>query len=137
MARHTEPTDEQIALWDDWVAERPPHVRAVAERFDPWSLYRMQSTGHRVTVQFFSEGEGGKVTLTVAVTGEFNLVSHERAVFGIDPDDLVPCDLPSADETLGAIMTPQDVENNIDAMRVLVRPDLFYMGEDGKATRKQ
>jgi hypothetical protein len=97
-------------------------------------LYRMKSTNRRVTVQSFNEGP--PVTLTVNVEGKFNLVVMERAVFGIDPDDLEPCDLPGDDEMLGSAMTHEQVDENIDALRVAVRPDLWAMGSDGKAKRK-
>jgi hypothetical protein len=34
-------TPEQEADWLAWVAARPPHVRKVAERFRPTTLYRL------------------------------------------------------------------------------------------------
>ena len=73
------------------MAGRPDNVRKVAERFDPWTLYHMKSTGQHVTLYSFSEADNGTVTLTVNVTREFNPeVLVERQVFGIDPDDLEP-----------------------------------------------
>jgi hypothetical protein len=98
-------------------------VRAVAERFDIWTLYRLKSSGDRVMLQSF-DGDG---TLTVAVSGKFNLVIAERQVFGVPPDDLEECDLPAPDEKLGALMTGKEIVDNLDAMRVLVRPDLWVM----------
>jgi hypothetical protein len=98
MAGIYDPTPEQRAAWDDWVASRPACVRRVAERFDPWSLYRLRTTGHRVTIYAFDEGEDGRVTLKVDVTSKFNRVAFERRVFGIDPDDLEPCELPAFGE---------------------------------------
>lgn len=135
MARIYNPTREDEEAWATWVSERPPSVRKVAERFDMWSLYRMKSTGHRVMVYSFSEGD--PVTLTVDVLGDFNLVAFERRVFGIDPDDLEPCDAPQPGEPVGSVMTQDDVADNIDGLRVAVRPDLWAMGDDGKAKRKQ
>jgi hypothetical protein len=86
----------------------------------------------------FSEGsEGAPVTLIVDVRGEFNLVAFERRVFGIDPADLEPCEAPSASELVGATMTQAEALDDIDAIRIAVRPDLWAMGEDGKAQRKQ
>lgn len=118
MARYVDPTPEQEAGYREWLAERPAHVRAVAERFDPWSLYRLKSSGHRVTVYSFGEEAGGKVTLTVNVTGEFNVVSFARRVFGIDPDDLEPCELPAPDEPVGAVLVQEeDIEAYIETRR--------------------
>lgn len=61
----------------------------------------------------------------------------DRSVFGIDPDDLEECDLPAPEERLGAALTQDEVGDNLDALRVMVRPDLFEMMPDGKARRKE
>jgi hypothetical protein len=132
MARIENPSKKQKAQWRKWVAERPRKVRKVAERFDPWSLYRMKSTGQRVTIRgFYEDG-----TLSVTVSGRFNLTLFERYVFGIDPADLEPCDLPGPTEAVGAMLTDGEVEYNIDALRCAARPDLWEMGDDGVAIRK-
>lgn len=132
MARFNEPEPEQEAGWKEWVAGRPPNVRAVAERFEPWSLYRMKDTGQRVTISSFGEGKDGKVSLTVDVRAQFNPgLDFERGVFGIDPDNLEPCDVP---DPLGgpALMS---LDTDLDKLRVQQRPDLWKMGPDGKAVR--
>lgn len=132
MARVTQPTSKQEIEWKAWVESRPEPVRSIAMRFDPWSLYLMKSTGHRVGIYSFSE-DG---TITVAVTGEFNAVAFDRRVFGISPEDLEECDLPGPDEIVGTAMTEQQVDENIDIIRATVRPDLFILDENGKAVRK-
>lgn len=133
MSRISEPTAEQETSWKEWVAERPDTVRAVAERFDPWSLYRMKSTGQRVTLHsIFEDG-----TVSVNISADYNFVLHERNVFGIDPNDLEPCEIPPPDEFVGSVLTSYQVEENIDVLRVLIFPDLFVMGDDGTAKRKQ
>lgn len=133
MAYRFEPTKAMIKGWRKWCASRPAVVRANAERFPPWELLLMKSTGKRVFTMGFNE-DG---TISVAVTGTYNLILHERQVFGISPDDLERCELPPADEPVGAILDAQQMDENIDALRVLVRPDLWIMGPDGKAVRKQ
>lgn len=146
--RHTQPTSAQVQGWKEWVAERPPAVRVVAERFDPWTLYRLKTTGQRVYILSFSDpslitcnwcgGNGGpvppggdpcnncggsgkieKVTCRVGVSGEFNLITYERDVFGINPDDLEECDLPGPGEQVGTLDLPVDVVKNLYA----VHPD--------------
>lgn len=130
MARIYEPTKEQAGAWKEWVSARPDVVRAVAERLDPWSLYRMKSTGNRVgnRVTLYSISEDG--TVTVDVTAEYNFLSFERRVFGVLPDDLEPCDVPAPTELVGALLTNQDVEENLDVLRVLMRPDLWELDDD-------
>jgi hypothetical protein len=130
MARYTEPTPEQEKLWQKWLAERPDNVRKVAEKFDPWSLFRMKSSGHRVYVIGFDVGD--TVTLRVAVTGAFNRVRFERQVFGIEPDDLEPCQLPGPDEPLGTELTQEEAWEQMDELRLEIRPDLWVRDERGK-----
>ncbi len=136
MARFTQPTPELEAGWNEWVRSRPDNIRAVAERFDPWSLYRLKSPGHRVTIFSFGEVEDSDaVTLTVAVSSEYNLVAFSRRVFGINPDDLEPCEMPAPNERLGELLLAAEVDEHLDELRVAARPDLFRMGRDGKAVR--
>lgn len=138
MARIFEPTKKQEQGYKKWVASRPPAIRAVAEKFEPWSLYRIKPDGHKVFILSFDESEDGKVTLTVVVSAKFNFLAFERRVFGINPNDLEPCELPGPDEIVGAAMTQEEVEGNIDDLRMKVRPDLFVKDPvTGKAVRKQ
>ena len=119
MARIFEPTKAQEKSFKKWVASRPAIVRVVAERFEPWSLYRLKTTGQRVQVISFGEGHDDVVTLTVRVSAEFNATLFERDVFGINPDDLEPCELPGPDEPVGALLAPEEVDANLDALRAM------------------
>lgn len=109
MAEIRPMTDEERTEWLRWVAERPPRVRAVAERVWPNRLYRINS-GHRVILYSFGEPTeaNAPVTVTVAVLGTYNLVEFERRVFGIEPDELVECDLPDPTEALGVLLTEDE-----------------------------
>lgn len=121
MARHFEPTPAQEKNWSKFVASRPKKVRAVAEKFWPWELYRLKTTGSRVTLYSFGEHDDGSVTLTVNITGQFNLLTFDRQVFGIKPEDLEPCELPSKDEMLGAMLTHDaDIEAFVDEVRPII-----------------
>lgn len=123
MARWYEPTPEQEAHWKEWVAERPESVRRVAERFEPWSLYRMKGSGYRVTLNSFGETKDGLVLMVVNVLGKFNLVMFERQVFDVSPDDLTPCELPRPDEQVGnANISWDDVQKILDAPRQRWQP---------------
>ena len=126
------PTDEQEAEWKTWVRSRPPSVRAIAERFDPWTLYRMKSTGQRVTVVAINENG----TVRVDVSGQFNAVLFERTVFGIDPADLESCEPPGPDEAVGSVLDQDQVEENLDTLRVIIRPDIWEAGADGRSRRR-
>lgn len=88
-----------MARFDAWFAERPDCIKALVEKLPPDRLYRMKSTGHRVTIYSYSE-DG---TVTVEVTGQYNFLAFERRVFGIAAADLMECDLPSADERVGVM----------------------------------
>lgn len=131
MANIYEPSAEEITEWNEWVESRPDKVRGILHKIKPWELYRMKSTGQRVI--FYSVIENG--TITVIVSGKYNLTLHDSRVFGIRPNDLEPCELP-VDEPVGSLLSQEEVEDNIDALRVIVRPDLFEMNENGEAVRK-
>ena len=121
MARYYEPEPELEQDWKDWVASQPDNVRVVAERFEPFSLYRIRHTGQRVVVASFDTQKDGKVTLKVLVPAEFNLVIFEWGVFGIEPDDLEPCELPAPDEVVGAVLADRkDIDKYIDVIRPFV-----------------
>lgn len=78
--------DFDEAAWQKWVAERPPVVRAIAERLRPDMLYQLRTTGQRVTLESINEGG----TITVGVYVQFNpgMLPPNLAVFGVDPNDL-------------------------------------------------
>lgn len=135
MANTYAPTGSQIKAWNKWLRDRPAKVRLVAEKFPPWKLFRIASTGQRVTVYSVNEAkDSDDVTLTVSVLAKYNLVQFERNVFGISPDDLVECELPADSEQLGAALTQDQVQDNIDDLRLTIRPDLWTRDEaTGKA----
>lgn len=121
MANHREPTPENEASYEAWVSKLPEVVQSVARRFRPWKLYRLKTTGQRVTVYAFGEpSEAGKsVSLTVIVSARYNLLTFERQVFGIDPDDLEECELPGPDEpvgvvAMGTVMPPRRTDYNVN-----------------------
>lgn len=101
MARFREPSETEEQMWKGWVASRPPHVEAVASRFEPFSLYRMKSSGQRVVVIGFTEHHEGHVSLIVQIAGEFNSQPGEKAVAELDPEDLEPCEVPDPSECAG------------------------------------
>lgn len=86
-----EPTDAQRAEFAAWIAERPDHVRAVAEKFDPWTMYRLTTTGQRCQVIGFHESTG-PVPVTVYIYAENATLGPITGVnvFGIDPATVVP-----------------------------------------------
>ncbi len=135
MAKIYEPTEDMQATWQEFLASRPDSVRLVAQRFTPWTLYKLKG-GHRVIVRSFDEHVDGTVTLTVNVTGDFNLVAFDRSVFGVDPNELEECELPAEGEILGTALTPDEVDDNIDMLRVIARPDLWELDEHGKAIKR-
>lgn len=111
--RFIEPTLEQIRLWKEWVASRPPVVKEIVEQIDPWTLYRIKDTGHRGI--FYSVSEDQTITLTI--TGTYNLIDFERRVFGYKLNDLEPCDPPLPSEPVGVYMTPEEARAYINSRR--------------------
>src|SRR5271166_392257 len=115
-----EPTEEQKLQWKEYVRTRPDVVREVIEAHDfaPWKLYRLKSSGHRVTIYSFDEPKNGPVTMKVDVSGEYNVVTFSRRVFGIDPEDLVECELPEPGEPVGDLdMDPYEAKALVAEIR--------------------
>jgi hypothetical protein len=99
VARLFDPIPEQETAWREFVETRPPAVRAVAERFTPWTRYRLTTTGKHVAIRGFDEETSGEITVQIAVLACFyNLNPAEYGVFGVDPDALVECDEPAEGE---------------------------------------
>jgi hypothetical protein len=113
MANIYEPTPEQEKGWVAWAAGRPKVIQDLAARFKPWKLYLLKSSGHRVFLLSFNESN----TITVAVTGKYNLVSMERQVFGIQPEDLEECELPDPGTPLGVFLTEEEQLDMINRRR--------------------
>lgn len=84
----TDPTEEDRVFWQAWLDERPPVVRQVAERFNPWTMYRLTTTGQRCAVLAFASSG------TVRVYAEHETLGPVTGVeaFGIAPETLVPWD---------------------------------------------
>jgi hypothetical protein len=115
--RFTEPTQKELSEHQEWLAGRPEHIRKLAERFEPWSLYRLKSTGQRVTIAGYREHRDGKVSLTVDVSGKFNEVPMNARVFEIEPDDLSPCELPGPLDPVGVTLNEDGQLALVNEMR--------------------
>ena len=89
----SEPTGQQLVEWQEWLAERPPNVRAVAERLPPWRKYWLTTTGQHARVVSYEEDDAGDVTVSIHVWRDWHPV--EWNVFGVDPESLAEGDPPS------------------------------------------
>lgn len=116
MAKVYEPTEKQIKEWSEWVQSRPDNVRMIAERFTPWTLYKLKSTDQKVGIRSFNE-DG---TMSIIVSGKYNVVMFDRCVFGINPDDLEECDLPEEGQLVGALLSQEEAQKNIEYIRALM-----------------
>lgn len=67
-----------------WLETRPPVVRDVAERFPPWHLYRLTTTGQNARIVAYAENGTVRCDCWHDWAPEFTLVN----VFGIDPNTL-------------------------------------------------
>lgn len=85
----TEMDEETRLEWEQWLAERPNSVKALATKLPPWFLYELTTTGQKVQIQAYAE-DG---TVRVLVLERWNgPMLFERSVFGIDPETLKPCE---------------------------------------------
>lgn len=120
MARYVDPKLKQLEQWEAWKARQQPAVQAMAARFDPWSVYRLKTTGQRGVIAALEENDDGTWTFSLAITGQFNLVTVDALVHGVRCEDLEPSDLPGEGEPLGTMLTkPEDIAAYVEAHRPL------------------
>lgn len=105
MANIFDPSDEIIKEWDNWVNSKSEKVKKLASQVKPWKLYKLKSSGHKVTIYSIDEPEDEDLepTFKVNVLAQFNFVVFERRVFGIKLEDLEETDLPEKDEMIGSL----------------------------------
>jgi hypothetical protein len=114
MAKFMEFTPEQQQEFDAWLAERPPLIQDIVEKYPPDRLYRLKTTKQRVTIQIYHV-DG---TVTVFVSGQYNLCVFDRNVFGISVTDLEECDMPTEEEMTGTVLTEQEsIDDFIETTR--------------------
>lgn len=83
--------EERAAIWKDWLEERPPAVRAVAESH-PFGCYRLSDDGghgHYQIVAYTEPHDGSAVKIKL-LHGRDSFTPG-ITVFGVPPDDLTPC----------------------------------------------
>lgn len=126
-ARWTEPDDDQRDAWEEWKTDpsRPADMRAVAERFDPWSMYRLKTTGQRCGVVSFFESDGDQ-PVTLGIYAEHETLGPISAVkvIGVSPDDLEPW--------TGSERPEWEVEREGDAVSFRIAPEGGHGGHLGQ-----
>lgn len=86
MAKLYEFSEEQEKIWNEWVAERPPIIQALCQRFQPNCIYRHTRTGQIVLPCAFDEDNTVQVIVPRQLNGG---IFPTKRVFGVDPDALV------------------------------------------------
>lgn len=105
----------------EWLKDRPQIIKDMAADYPPNVLYRLKTTGQRVTLVSYGEDR----TVRVAVRGEYNLVPVERDVVGVELGDLEECQLPTESEPLGVIFTePEEVAKYHELVRKTLEGEL-------------
>lgn len=84
--------------WAEFMNGLPDFVREVVEKFPPWNLYRHKITGQRVMLMSYGETADRRVLLTVCVHTMFNPTPIGYNVFGVPPDSLEECDVPTEEQ---------------------------------------
>jgi hypothetical protein len=103
MARFMDPTPEEESNWAEAFSEFPDHIRQLA---DPWSLYRIKSTGELVIHHAIGEHPDGELTIGVIYVDP----DKTCKLWGRDVpvDDLEPCEPSGTDEEIEGIVTAID-----------------------------
>ena len=99
--------------FEEWVEERPECIKEMIKKYPPNLLYRLKTANQRVTIYSYAENN----TMTVTVSGDYNLIDFERNVFGIKPEDLEECDFPQDGELVGVVMTKEETKEYLKSAR--------------------
>lgn len=101
MARIHPETPEYRAAWDAWLASKAgiEPLLASARSHPPWLLYRHRPSGHRVGIVGYDYGG----TVTIVLSGLYNLLFREGLVRDVFVGELEECDLPGPDERVGVL----------------------------------
>ncbi len=93
-----DPTPEQQAEWDAWLATRPESIQSLGRRFFPWIDYRVIATGQRAYLRSFSEPDEQHPdgSITAVCWQEWCPELTARTVFGFSPEDLELWPTPTA-----------------------------------------
>jgi len=92
--------EELYKTWDqeskDWFDTRPPHVQEVIRKIPPDFCYRLKDTRGHYSLHSYSEHKDKTVTLKIVHLddswGNDPSPDGKRImVFGIAPEDLIPC----------------------------------------------
>jgi hypothetical protein len=89
MARWMNPTRKDVLDISAKFKDRPRHVRAIAKKIDFFSLYWLRPVDSHVICGVEDDG-----SITVSATREYNDLVYDVLIFGVDPEDLQPCELP-------------------------------------------
>ena len=88
--------------WNDWVATRPKIIQQLCKELPPNRLFRLGNK--RVFVTSYEE-DG---TVSVQISHEFNPLTIDYGVFGVHPQELNECELPTQDELYGSQFKPMN-----------------------------
>lgn len=99
--------------FDEWLKDRPEIIQEMGKSHPPHKLYLLKTSNHKVFIISYSENR----TVTVVVSGKYNLTDFERRVFGIKPEDLEECDLPKEGEPLGVMLNQEQAREYIQSIK--------------------
>lgn len=107
---------EQLAVWEEWLAGRPPAIQEVARRYPP-NCYRNKNNDRAHYILHAYEEPKDDSPVTVKVIHGADSFAPGFMVFGFKPDDLVVCGCgkwePATDEQT------ENMARCVDALRAL------------------
>ena len=74
MTKIIEWNETQQKEWNEWLSDRPESIKKLADKYPPYNLYKLKTSGQRVTMHSYWE-DG---TVSIWITGKFNLVMFDK-----------------------------------------------------------
>lgn len=118
MEKRYQPTEAERKQLAEWIESRPPAVKEVAKKLNPFTCYRLKDNPGHYSLYSILEPKGtGPCTVTI-IHGHDSYLAGIR-VFDINPDDLASCNCGQWESP-----TDQDIldrELELPAMRDAIR----------------
>lgn len=84
-----------LDTWNAWLSDKPDHIKNLCGRFPPDRLYLMKSTGYRVIITAYGDGD----IFVVTASNVFNpTLRYSMRISGVPSKELEECDVPETGE---------------------------------------
>lgn len=109
MAKYLDVDSQEL---EKWLKTKPSIIRELVATRPPGIFYQYQGLKFICTIASYFENKKAKV----AIAGDHNLIYMDRCMI-VDAYQLIECDAPSEDKTLGTVLKETEIDEYIKLSR--------------------